>query len=64
MRRLGQALGRDPMTLYGHPPQEAALRVAEIMLEQLKVDSADPDWPAQLRTVARDFRRLARDHRR
>jgi hypothetical protein len=30
------------------------------MLEQLKVDSADPDWAAQLRTVARDYRRLAR----
>jgi hypothetical protein len=41
-----------------------ALRVAEIMLEQLKVDSADPDWAAQLRTVARDYRRLASDHRR
>jgi AcrR family transcriptional regulator len=62
MRRLGHALGRDQMTLYRHPPNKAALRVAEIVLEQLKVDSADPDWAARLRTVARDFRRLARDH--
>jgi hypothetical protein len=43
-------------------PTEAALRVAEIMLEQLKVDSADPDWAAQLRAVARGYRGLARDH--
>jgi hypothetical protein len=40
----GHALGRDPMTLYRHAPNEAALRVAEIVLEHLKVDSTDPDW--------------------
>ena len=32
------------------------------MLAQLKVDPADPDWAAQLRTVARDYRRLALAH--
>ena len=64
MRRLGHVLGRDPMTLYRHAPNVAALLdgVAEIVLEQLKVDSTDPDWAAQLRTVARDFRRLALHH--
>jgi hypothetical protein len=29
------------------------------VLAQLTVDPADPDWPAQLRTVARDYRALA-----
>ncbi|QPG48295.1 TetR/AcrR family transcriptional regulator C-terminal domain-containing protein [Rhodococcus sp. M8] len=64
MRRLGKALGRDPMTLYRHAPNKAALLdgVAEIVLEQLVVDPRDGDWEDQLRTVARDFRQLALDH--
>src|SRR5689334_8737302 len=60
MRRLGQALHRDPMVLYRHAPTKEALLdgVAELVLEQLSVDHTDPDWAAQLRAVARDFRRL------
>lgn len=40
MRRLGKALGRDPMILYRHAPNKAALLdgVAEIVLGQLSVD--------------------------
>jgi AcrR family transcriptional regulator len=64
MRRLARALGRDPMILYRHAPSKAALLdgVAEIVLAQLKVDSGDRDWAAQLRAVARDYRRLALAH--
>jgi AcrR family transcriptional regulator len=64
MRRLARALGRDPMTLYRHAPNKAALldSVAETVLAKLTVDSADRDWAAQLRTVARDYRRLALAH--
>ncbi len=64
MRRLAAALDRDPMILYRHAPNKAALLdgVAETVLAQLKVDSADPDWAAQLRTVARDYRQLALAH--
>ena len=64
MRRLARALGRDPMILYRHAPNKAALLdgVAETVLAQLKVDSADPDWVAQLRSVARDYRALALAH--
>jgi AcrR family transcriptional regulator len=64
MRRLARALGRDPMILYRHAPNKAALLdgVAETVLAQLKVDSTDRDWAAQLRTVARDYRRLALAH--
>ena len=55
MRRLARALGRDPMILYRHAPNKAALLdgVAETVLAQLKVDSADRDWATQLRAVAR-----------
>lgn len=64
MRRLARALGRDPMILYRHAPNKAALLdgVAETVLAQLKVDSTDRDWATQLRTVARDYRRLALAH--
>ncbi len=64
MRRLGHALGRDPMVLYRHAPNKAALLdgVAEIVLEQLSVDITAPDWAAQLRTLARQFRHLALAH--
>jgi AcrR family transcriptional regulator len=58
MRRLARVLGRDPMILYRHAPNTAALLdgVAETVLAQLKVDPADPDWAAQLRAVARGYR--------
>jgi len=64
MRRRARALGRDPMILYRHAPDKAALLdgVAETVLAQLRVDSADPDWAAQLRAVARRFRALALVH--
>jgi AcrR family transcriptional regulator len=64
MRRLAAALDRDAMIVYRHAANKAALLdgVAEIVLAQLKVDSADPDWAGQLRAVARDYRRLALAH--
>src|SRR5208282_2888768 len=64
MRRLAAALDRDPMIIYRHAPNKAALLdgVTETVLAQLKVDPADPDWAAQLRTVARNYRQLALAH--
>ena len=64
IRRLSNALGRDPVMLYRHVPNKAAVLdgVAEIVLAQLSVDTADPDWAGQLRTVAHDFRQLALAH--
>ncbi len=64
MRRLARALDRDPMVLYRHAASKAALLdgVAETVLAQLHVDPADPDWNAQLHTVARAYRALALAH--
>jgi AcrR family transcriptional regulator len=64
MRRLSEAVGRDPVMLYRHVPNKGAVLdgVAELVLAQLSVDSTDPDWAGQLRTVARDFRQLALTH--
>jgi AcrR family transcriptional regulator len=64
MRKLARALNRDPMILYRHAPNKAALLdgVAETVLAQLKVDATDPDWQTQLRQVARNYRALALAH--
>jgi AcrR family transcriptional regulator len=66
MRRLGRTLGRDPMTFYRYAPSKAALLdgVVELVLEQLRVDTTDPDWAGQLRVVARSYRQLALSHPR
>ncbi|MEV6554413.1 TetR/AcrR family transcriptional regulator C-terminal domain-containing protein [Nocardia sp. NPDC051756] len=64
MRRLADAVGRDPMVIYRHVPNKAAVLdgVAEIVFAQLSVDATDSDWQHQLRVVARDFRGLALTH--
>jgi AcrR family transcriptional regulator len=64
MRRLARALDRDPMILYRHAPNKAALLdgVAETVLARLDVDPSDPDWTGQLRAVARSYRALALAH--
>ncbi len=64
MRRLGDAVGRDPMVLYRHVPNKAAVLdgVVEMVFEQLSVDSTRPDWAAALRDLAHDFRDLACQH--
>jgi AcrR family transcriptional regulator len=64
MRRFSNALGRDPVMLYRHVPNKATVLdgVAEIVLAQLAVDTADPNWAGQLRSVAHHFRQLALAH--
>jgi AcrR family transcriptional regulator len=64
MRRLSDAVNRDTAVLYRHLPNKAAVLdgVAELVLTQLSVDTTDPDWAEQLRTVAHDFRQLALAH--
>src|SRR6202165_5229313 len=64
MRRLGEAVGRDPRVLYRHVPNKAAVLdgVVEMVFDELSVDAANSDWAAALRALARDFRGLARAH--
>ncbi len=64
MRRLAEAVGRDPMVIYRHVPNKAAVLdgVTESVFGQLSVDPAASDWVAEVRRVARDFRRLALAH--
>ena len=64
MRRLGQVLGRDPMSLYRYAENRAELLdgVSELVLNELAIFPADPDWKAQLRRIAHDLRLLALRH--
>ena len=64
MRRLGEAVGRDPMALYRYVPNKAAVLdgVVEMVFERLSLDTTIADWAAALRTLGHDFRDLARAH--
>lgn len=64
MRRLGEQLGRDPMSLYRYANGRAELLdgVSELVLNELPINADDPDWQAQLRRIAHDFRDLALKH--
>src|SRR6476469_1815130 len=64
MRRLGQRLGRDPMSLYRYAENRAALLdgVTELVLNELVIDAGAADWQAHLRSTAHDLRLLALRH--
>lgn len=64
MRRLGEAVGRDPMVLYRHLPNKAAVLdgVVEMVFEQLSLDTTSGHWTVALRTFAHDFRDMALAH--
>jgi len=64
MRRLGNELDRDPMSLYRHAIDRTALLdgVAEFVLNQLVIPTGGTDWRTQLRRTANDFRGLCLQH--
>lgn len=64
MRQLARALGRDPMSLYRHTADKAAVLdgLAELVLAELVVQPDSPDWEGELRAVARAFRGLVLAH--
>lgn len=66
MRRLGRALGRDPMRLYRHAASKDALLdgVVELVLAELDVSTPQDagDWEEVLRSTAHAFRAVAVAH--
>lgn len=65
MRRLGRALGRDPMRLYRFADSKEALLdgVVESVLAQLVVPQCENgDWESALRRLGHEFRALALAH--
>ena len=68
MRRLGEALGVDPMAVYYHVPNKAALHdgILEHLWGGVVLPPPQPDetWQEVLAAVFRDFRRRLLDHPR
>src|SRR3954447_9957724 len=67
MRRLGQALDRNPMGIYRHAADKDALLdgVLERVASELDVSGGsdvDRDWEAALCRIAHAFRRVALAH--
>src|SRR5688572_3713024 len=69
MRRLGQALDRNPMGIYRHAADKDALLdgVAEQVLSKLVIHhqpdtNGEHDWETALRRTAHAFRQLALAH--
>ena len=64
MRRLAQTLGVDPMAIYHHLPNKAAVvhAAVEVVVANCPLpDPADP-WPERVRSICRSHRGLARAH--
>jgi AcrR family transcriptional regulator len=65
MRRLGQALGVEAMSLYHHLPGKAAVLsgVAESLLSGLRLDADNAgSWQERMRRLSRASRGLAHAH--
>jgi TetR/AcrR family tetracycline transcriptional repressor len=58
MRRLGAAVGVDPMTIYHHVPDKAALfdGLVELIFAEIVVPAPTGDWTEDLRAIARSAR--------
>jgi TetR/AcrR family transcriptional regulator, tetracycline repressor protein len=58
MRRLGAELGVDPMTVYHHVPDKAALfdGLIERVLAEIRIPEATGDWRHDLRAVVVEAR--------
>jgi AcrR family transcriptional regulator len=64
MRRLGRALGRDPMRLYRFAASKDELLdgVVELVLSELEVPDTGTGWEDVLRRIAHAFRGIALAH--
>jgi TetR/AcrR family transcriptional regulator, tetracycline repressor protein len=58
MRRLGAELGVDPMTVYHHVPDKAALfdGLIERVFAEIEMPAATGDWQHDLRTIVEEAR--------
>lgn len=66
MRRLGQLLDVQAMSLYNHFPNKAALldAVRDELLASMPLPAPEGAWEAQVREAALAFRELLREHPR
>jgi AcrR family transcriptional regulator len=64
MRRLGQALGVDPMALYRHVRDKDDLLdgLRDVVLDEIPVVEPEPDWRAAMRRLTLGAREVMRRH--
>jgi AcrR family transcriptional regulator len=65
MRKLAATMGVNPMSLYHHVPNKAALLrgICGLAVAELDIPvRADADWRGQLRQIAHSYRSLAHRH--
>ncbi|GAA1398786.1 TetR/AcrR family transcriptional regulator [Luteococcus peritonei] len=65
MRKLGAAMGIDPMTVYHHVPNKAAL--FDLVVDELwsgMHPQADGGWSEQVSSLAHELRRVLLEHPR
>jgi TetR/AcrR family transcriptional regulator, tetracycline repressor protein len=65
MRRLATMLGVDPMAIYRHLPDKAALitGMVEMVLGKFQIPAvADSDWRSRVRAFAAAYRALVKAH--
>ena len=64
MRRLGQALGVEAMSLYKHVTDKEAILdgIADLVMEEVEVPSPDLDWRASVRRSAISAHEALRRH--
>lgn len=63
MRRLGAAMGVDPMTIYHHVPNKAAL--FDLVVDELWSElhpQTDGSWRRQVASLAHELRRALLQH--
>jgi TetR/AcrR family tetracycline transcriptional repressor len=64
MRRLAAEMGVDPMALYHHIPNRAALmrEVVDALLDECELPAPSGSWQDRVRALCHAFRRLAHRH--
>jgi TetR/AcrR family transcriptional regulator, tetracycline repressor protein len=64
MRRLGAALGVDPMTIYHHVPDKSALfdGLVELVYDEIELPAPTGEWQDDLRAIARSGRATFLSH--
>lgn len=64
MRRLGQALGVEAMSLYKHVADKEAILdgIADLVMAEIEVPAAGPDWRSSIRRSAISAHEAMRRH--
>src|SRR3954454_6174127 len=64
LRRLADALGVHPTSIYNHVPNKDAILdgLTELLIDEADIPLVVPDWQTWVREFAAALRRMARAH--